>query len=375
MKDETTSRPAVGSGRNRNPAIDFFRGLGLWILFVDHLRPNVWSHFTLGQLGFSDFAEIFVFLSGYVNAGMYARAFRSGGIAAALRKLGTREARIYAAQIATMAVGLGIVAAFAWRGIRLNEPAFYVWMGQPARYIERTFLLLYSPNDFALLPLYLVLSPVALMAVVALRRWPGWCIAISFALWLIQFRVPDFQMMREAWYFQPLAWQFLLVLGTAAKMYWAEVKPRVESRTLLTLAIVVVLGSFLLKMAILIGPVQQWLYHLAPFSARLLAHNAGKTHLSPFRLVHFLSLVILIIAIPWDWRKWLESSIARLAIVGGRHSLFIYSLSVVLAIALNLVLKWLDGGPLLQFACCALGLCVIGGASYGWDKLSARFDL
>ena len=111
------------------------------------------------------------------------------------------------------------------------------------------------------------------------------------------------------------------------------------------------------------------------FSVRTLAHNAGKPHLAPFRLVHFLSLVILIIAIPWDWRKWLESRIARLAIAGGRHSLFIYSLSVALAITLNLVLKRLGGGPLPQFACCALGLCVIGGISYGWDQLSARFDL
>jgi len=94
MKDETTSRLAVRSGGNRNQAVDFFRGLGLWILFVDHLQPNVWSHFTLAQFGFSDFAEIFVFLSGYVNAGMYERAFQSGGITAALGKLGNREAKI-----------------------------------------------------------------------------------------------------------------------------------------------------------------------------------------------------------------------------------------------------------------------------------------
>jgi uncharacterized membrane protein len=138
---------------------------------------------------------------------------------------------------------------------------------------------------------------------------------------------------------------------------------------------VVVLASFLLKTATLIGPLQQWLFRLIPFSARLLAPNSGKPHLAPFRLVHFLSLVILIIAIPWDCRKWLESRIARLAIAGGRHSLLIYSISVVLAITLNLLLKRLDGGPLLQFAFCALGLCVISGIAYGRDKLQARFDL
>jgi len=56
---------------SRNQAVDFFRGLGLWMLFVNHLTPNVWSQLTTAQFGFSDFAEILVFLSGYVNASMY----------------------------------------------------------------------------------------------------------------------------------------------------------------------------------------------------------------------------------------------------------------------------------------------------------------
>ena len=43
--------------------------------------------------------------------------------------------------------------------------------------------------------------------------------------------------------------------------------------------------------------------------------------------------------------------------------------------SLDELLKRLDGGPLLQFAFCALGLCVISGIAYGRDKLQARFDL
>jgi len=158
-------------------------------------------------------------------------------------------------------------------------------------------------------------------------------------------------------------------------MYWPDVKRRVKSRTVQWLAIVVVVASFLLKTATLIGPLQKWLFRLIPFSARLLAPNSGKPHLAPFRLVHFLSLVILIVAIPWDRRKWLESRIARLAIVGGRHSLLIYSITVVLAITLNLLLKRLDGGPLLQFVFCAFGICLISGIAHVRDKFSARSDL
>ena len=344
------------------------------MLFVNHLEPNVWSQLTTAQFGFSDFAEIFVFLSGYVNASMYERAFQSGGITAAVGKLRTRVTKLYIAHIASMVAGLAILGAFASRGLRLDGSALYVWMGEPVRYLARALLLLYSPGLFALLPLYLVLSPVALVAFVALRRWPAWVLASSFALWCIaQSRMV--QVMQEAWYFQPFAWQFLLVIGTASKMYWADVKRGAESRTLQRLAIVVVLTSFFLKTAMLIGPVRWWLFRLTPLSAHLLVYNAGKIHLAPFRLVHFLSLLILIIAIPCNWQKWLESRAACLAIAGGRDSLFIYSVTLVLAVTLNVLLKGLDGGPLLQFACCALGLCVICGIAYRRDKLPARFDL
>lgn len=158
---------------SRNQGVDFLRGLGLWMLFLDHLKPNVWSHFTLAHIGISDFAEIFVFLSGFVSASMYDRTLRSGGINAAVRKLGSRFAKISLAHIVSMVAGLGILGALATRGLRVDEAALYLWMGEPVRYLARTLLLLYSPGLFSLLPLYLALSPVALAAAVALRRWPG----------------------------------------------------------------------------------------------------------------------------------------------------------------------------------------------------------
>ncbi|HEY1206449.1 MAG: OpgC domain-containing protein [Bryobacteraceae bacterium] len=372
------SPPAASRGTSRNEAIDFFRGLGLWIVLVDHLQPNVWSHFSLAQFGFSDFAEIFVFLSGYVNAGMYERALHAGGIAAAVRKLRSRAARLYMAHIATMAASFAIFGACASRGLRLDEPVLYVWMGDPARYLARTLFLLYSPRLYSLLPLYIVLAPFTLAAVVALRRWPVWALASSFALWCIALsRSADFPFMvtHEAWFFNPVAWQFLFVIGAASKMYWPGLRRAAESRTLQRLAIAVVLASFLLKTAILIGPLRRWLFGLTPLFARLLAHDAGKGHLAPFRLVHFLSLLILIVAIPCNWRKWLESRVARLAIAGGRDSLFIYSVTLVMTAALNLFLKRWDGGPLLQFACTALGLSVLCGLAYWRDKVPANFDL
>jgi hypothetical protein len=362
MKDETTFRLPLRNGMSRNQAVDFFRGLGLCLVFVNHLRPNVWAHFTPAQFGFSDFAEIFVFLSGYVSASMYERTVQSGGIIAAVGKFRTRFAKLYVAHIVSLVTSLAILGAFASHGLRLDDSDLYVWMENPAQYLWKVLFLLYSPGLFGLLPLYLLLSPVALIAVIALRRWPALVLASSFTLWWVaqtggRF---DFPFMQEIWFFQPFAWQFLLVIGAASQMYWSEVTRIAGSRTLQSLAIVIVLTGFLLGMARLI--------RLTPAYAHLLFYNVGKRHLAPIRLAHFLGLLILIIAIPYDWQKWRETRGVRLAMAGGRHSLFIYSVTLVMAVTFNLLLKGLNGGPLLQLACTALGLCVLCGIAAQRDK-------
>jgi len=367
--------PAVGRGAVRNEAVDFFRGLGLWMVFVDHLQPNVWSHLTLAQFGFSDFAEIFLFLSGYVNAATYARTLDSGGFGAAIRKLRTRTARLYGAHIATMAAAFTLFGGCALLGLRLNVPVLYIWMDAPWRCLLRTLSLLYCPYLYPLLPLYLSLVPLTLLAVVALRRWPVWTLACSCALWsIVLTRALDLPltMVREGWCFNPFAWQFLFVIGAAVRIYWAEVKRAAESRTVRRLAIAIVLFAFALKMAVLIGPVQRWLFGWAPWSAHVLARGADKSRLAPFRLAHFLSMVILIVAIPPKWHSWLKSGAGRLAIVNGRHSLLVFSVGLLLASAMNLLLQGWHGGPLLQLACTAFGLGVLCGIAWQRDGRKAR---
>src|SRR5580700_3564055 len=65
---------------NRNAILDLLRGVGLWILLIDHVQPDILSMLTPAQLGFSDFAELFIFVSGFINAAMYQRALASGGL-------------------------------------------------------------------------------------------------------------------------------------------------------------------------------------------------------------------------------------------------------------------------------------------------------
>src|SRR5262249_3704600 len=55
--------PAVKTERDLR--LDLFRGVALWLIFLDHLPSNVVSWITIRNYGFSDATEIFIFISGY----------------------------------------------------------------------------------------------------------------------------------------------------------------------------------------------------------------------------------------------------------------------------------------------------------------------
>ena len=53
--------------------LDFFRGLALWFIFLDHVPDNIVSWLTVRNYGFSDATEIFVYISGYTAVIAYSR--------------------------------------------------------------------------------------------------------------------------------------------------------------------------------------------------------------------------------------------------------------------------------------------------------------
>jgi hypothetical protein len=55
----------------RDVRIDFFRGLALYMILVDHVVGDPIGKLTFRSVGFSDAAELFVFLSGISCAIVY----------------------------------------------------------------------------------------------------------------------------------------------------------------------------------------------------------------------------------------------------------------------------------------------------------------
>ncbi|MFN8925611.1 MAG: OpgC domain-containing protein, partial [Rhodospirillales bacterium] len=62
---------AIRQSGNRDTAVDFWRGVALATIFVNHVAGNVLEQFTHKNFGLSDAADLFVLLAGFAAAQAY----------------------------------------------------------------------------------------------------------------------------------------------------------------------------------------------------------------------------------------------------------------------------------------------------------------
>jgi OpgC protein len=97
-----TAKPSVGAlselkGLGRDLRIDACRGIALWCIFLNHVPNNIGSWLTLRNYGFSDSAEVFMFVSGVTCALAYGKAHGRGGWTGVIGRTLWRSWDIYAA--------------------------------------------------------------------------------------------------------------------------------------------------------------------------------------------------------------------------------------------------------------------------------------
>src|SRR5260370_8097487 len=83
----------------RDLRLDLFRGMGLWMIFLDHIPHDVVAWLTLRNYGFSDAAEFFVFISGYLAGYIYGPIVRGGQFLPATKRLPIRSSQFYSPHI------------------------------------------------------------------------------------------------------------------------------------------------------------------------------------------------------------------------------------------------------------------------------------
>src|SRR5258708_37159943 len=113
-----SGRGNMAAPAKRIDGIDFWRGFALLTIFIDHMPESIFQHVTQKNFGFSDAAELFVFLSGVSIALAYGTRFFDGETVVAVRAVLRRAFTLYWGQIL---ISLGIVAIFVGAAALWND--------------------------------------------------------------------------------------------------------------------------------------------------------------------------------------------------------------------------------------------------------------
>ena len=335
--------PVVTTGRDLR--LDLFRGIALWLIFLDHIPSNVVSWITIRNYGFSDATEIFIFISGYTAAFVYGRAMRERGIVVAGARILRRAWQIYVAHIFLFTIymaEISYVATSFENPLYAEEMNILDFLKQPDITIVQALLLKFKPVHMDVLPLYIILLLLFPPILWLLLRWPtlalGTSLALYVAVWQFSLNLPAYP--EGTWFFNPLAWQLLFVFGAWCAVGGAmRLAPLARSRATLVIAVIYLGFAFVIALSWYL-PEQ---VSIVPHWLENLIYPIDKTNLDVLRFAHFLALAVLTVRfVPRTW-PMLSSWILYPAILCGQHSLEIFCLGVFLAFAGHFALVEISG--------------------------------
>jgi hypothetical protein len=339
---------------SRDLRIDACRGIALWWIFLDHIPNNIGSWLTPRNYGFSDAAEIFMFVSGVTCALAYGKARRCEGWNGVISRTLRRSWDIYVAFL-LLTLATAILIHLVGSGPSADASNTRILLDQPGATLARAAILQYRPVNTDVLPIFVLLHLLFAPLLWLLLRVPNLTLGASLALYVLVhvfgWTVPAWP--NSHWAFNPMAWQLLVVLGAWWMIEGNRVQPWVRSRTALALAVLYLLFGLVTALSWRIKPLEM----LIPQT--LVLHPFDKSNLDPLRLLHFLAIAVLAAwLIPRNWRA-LKTPVMRGAIRCGQNSLPIYCLGVLLAFASDTALLDISNGLAMQIALSVGGIVVM----------------
>ena len=341
--------PAAGE---RELRLDLFRGLALWLIFIDHLPPNILTWFTIRNYGFSDATEIFIFISGYTAAFVYGRAMLEAGFVVATARILRRVWQIYVAHVFLFTIFL---AEISYVATRFENPLYTEEMGimdflkQPDVTIVQALLLRFRPVNMDVLPLYIVLM-LFLPLILWLMKWQAdVTLALSVAALCADLAVRSgiCRPIRTA--SGPSIRSPGNCCSCSAPGARSAARRRMSrilsSPITLWICVAYLLAAFFVTLTWYVPQ----LGHLMPRRIEQWMYPINKTDLDVLRFAHFLALAAITVRfLPRDW-PGLKSPWLRPLILCGQHSLEIFCLGVFLAFAGHFVLAEVSGGAATAF--------------------------
>jgi hypothetical protein len=363
----------VPTPKQRDLRLDFFRGLGMFIILIAHITGNPWTLWIPARFGFSDATEMFVFCSGMASAIAFGAIFTRAGWAMGSLRIAHRIWQVYWVHIGVFFVTLVLMLALNATGVFPRDEVgtlnLYPFLNNTGPNLIGLFTLTYVPNYFDILPMYLVILGLIPVMMALARVDARLAVVASLALWVaataglnlpaeLWFTEPS----ERPWFFNPFAWQLVFFTGFALMAGWLPPPPVRRGLVWLAVAIVVLSVPF------------AWGKVFSQVAVLGAVHKAAiplidKTDFGVLRYVHFLALAYLAwVAVgPKGARLqqggWVGEVIALICRVG-QQSLAVFAASMVLARVLGAVLDLAGGGALAALAVNLTGFALIIGVAW-----------
>jgi hypothetical protein len=177
----------------------------------------------------------------------------------------------------------------------------------------------------------------------------------------------------DVWFFNPLAWQFLFVIGATAGYagvtgIWPFPRAKWTGQAAIVLAVVIAAINFSWTL--------HWIWDPFPplFAKLLWSYSLDKTNLAPLRLISFLVLAIATVSVVKPDSRFLQHRWALPVIICGQQSLYIFCLGIVLSVLGHFLLAEFSGGFFMQAGVnlVGVGTMIAVALLLNWFKNASR---
>lgn len=350
----------------RDLRLDFFRGLALFSIFIDHIPNNICNQFTVQAFGIYDAAEVFILISGYAAGMAYGGTYQRDGIIVATAKTYQRVWQLYVAHIFMFMLFMAIVAQ-ALSG--LNQSLFAEeyraadFLTVPDVAIIKALTLQFQPVFMDILPLYIVLLGMLPLALLGFRHAPRLTFAVIAAVWLAaqldpRVALPAYPGGDHVWFFNPFAWQALFLLGAFLGFRGlapAGMRPP-RQRWIFRLSLAVTLVFLAIKVE---WTISDHFLEMTPISLKALGPFLSKTDMSPLRFANVLAIATVVAYSMKKQSPILGRRFAYPFLVCGRHSLEIFCLGILLSVIAHYCLTKYLGNEVMQIVASIAGIALM----------------
>ncbi|MES2665582.1 MAG: OpgC domain-containing protein [Pseudomonadota bacterium] len=358
----------------RDPRLDFFRGLGMFIILMAHITDNPWTLWIPARFGFSDATEIFVFCSGMASALAFGALFSNAGWLMGTLRILHRMWQVYWVHIGVFLVTLMLMLAMNQSGLfdrdEVKALNLVPFLRMPENIIG-LMTLTYVPNYFDILPMYLVILAMIPVVMALAKIDTRLVMVVSVALWMASslngFNLPAeywfWPASSRQWFFDPFAWQLVFFTGFAFMSGWLPAPPVSAALVVLAGAVVILSVPFAWHESIgAFAWIREWRAEWAVLYS--------KPGFGILRFVHFLALAYLAWVAVGPRGERLSRGTLRVRIVAvfrrvGQQSLAVFAASMIMARVLGAIMEQAGRGPLVVLAVNLAGFAIIIGVAYG----------